>query len=204
MTMPESIADADREIDVEGLLEIRGQLLDFLDDVNPRQDGPQCILFMRGGIAEVHEFAVTKILPDVTFEAMYDARRARLVPQHDVSEDFGIQLLGEACVVHHVDEHERHVTALGVRGVACRLGDRDGFDRHIREAAPALTAESHAVRILELTLPTTHLNAPPWRLHSSRYTGWTRESDHSAVRLTYMIWPSPRLRVIDQVCHFFA
>ena len=146
--------DADGEIDVEGVLELKRQQFDFLDDVNGRKDRASRVVFMCGGISEVHQHPVAEVLSDVTFESLNDARRACLILQHDISEHFGIQLLGQARVVHHVDEHERDVAAFGVRRVAYPFGDGTRSDRNIRQLAPALTAKSHGGGIIEVTLRT--------------------------------------------------
>ena len=78
---------------------------------------PLGIIFVRPGIAKVHQQPIAQILRNMALKALDDRGTGGLVHPHHVPQVFRIQLRRERCRLHQVTEQHRELAALGVRRV---------------------------------------------------------------------------------------
>src|SRR5215510_1443987 len=75
------------------------------------------IIFMRLGIAKIHEQAVAEILSDMPFKALDDLGTGSLVGTYHLTQVFGVEAAGEGCRIHQIAEQHGELTTLGVSGM---------------------------------------------------------------------------------------
>jgi hypothetical protein len=86
------------------------------EDSKSGPHGPQGIVFMGGGIAEVNEQPISQVLSDMPLIPVNDLGTRRLVGPHDLAQLFGIELSGEGGGAHQVTKHDGELATLGFRG----------------------------------------------------------------------------------------
>jgi hypothetical protein len=85
-------------------------------------DRPLCVVLVRLWVAKVDQQAITKILGNMTVEALDDLRAGALVGAHDRAQIFRIKLAGEAGGLHQVTEQDGELAPLGLMVRQCRWG----------------------------------------------------------------------------------
>ena len=105
------------------------QLLHRLQDAEAGADRALGIVFVRPGIAEVHEQSVAEILGDETVETVDHRRGFLLIPAQNIVQVFGVELRGKLGRADEIAEHHRELAALraGHRHRSPCLGRRDGI-----------------------------------------------------------------------------
>src|SRR5262249_56950634 len=75
------------------------------------------IIFMRLGIAKIHEQAVAEILSDMPLKALDDLGTGSLVSTYHLTQVFGVEAAGEGCRIHQIAEQHGELTTFGVSGM---------------------------------------------------------------------------------------
>ena len=104
----------------------RARHLDPGDDLPNRQAGPDGtfrIVFVRPRIAEIDQHAIAHELGHMALVARDLAGNGVLIAAHGVPQVFRVQALGQFRRADEVDEHDRHLAALGL-ALRRRLGGR--------------------------------------------------------------------------------
>jgi hypothetical protein len=89
-------------------------MLDRSHHREPGVDRPDRVVFMRQGVAEIHEDAVAHVLRHVAAEAADLARRRVLIGPGDLSQFLRIQLQGQLGRSNQIDKHHRELPTLGL------------------------------------------------------------------------------------------
>ena len=83
-----------------------------LDDVEGCTDGALGLVFMRDGISEEGDNAVTKALEHVAVIAHHASRTKILIAAHHIGQDLGIEFGGELGITDDIAEQNRELAAL--------------------------------------------------------------------------------------------
>src|SRR5215510_13122397 len=106
----------DSELDTLLLLQTGMEVSHRIHDT---QTSPYCslrIVFMRLGIAEVHQEPIPEQLSNMPIVALDNLGTRSLICPHHLPVLFGIKLAGEFGGVHEITEHHGELAAFGVRG----------------------------------------------------------------------------------------
>jgi hypothetical protein len=95
----------------------------------PSPHGPLRVIFVRPGIAEVDEQAITEILGDMPLKAGDHRGTGRLIGTHHFAQLLRVELAGEGGRVHQVTEQHGELAAFRLRGagVSGRRFSRGGM-----------------------------------------------------------------------------
>ena len=85
-----------------------------LENAQARPAGPLGVVFVRLGIAKVHQQAIAQILRNIPVKALDHRGAGLLVGPHHVAPVFRVELPGQAGRVHQVAEQHRELAAFGL------------------------------------------------------------------------------------------
>ena len=97
------------------LLQADVQRSHSLHDAQPSPSSPLRVVFVRLGIAKVHQQAVAQILRDIPIKALDHRRTSLLIGPHHVAPVFRVELPGQAGRVHQVTKQHGELPTLGLR-----------------------------------------------------------------------------------------
>ena len=93
-----------------------------VENAQARPHRPLGVVFVRLGIAKVHQQAVAQVLGDIAVKALDHCGAGLLVGPHHLALVFRVELPGEAGRVDQVTEQHRELAAFGLGGITWGLG----------------------------------------------------------------------------------
>ena len=115
-------ADADRQPDACVLRQARIERSHRRHQAKTSAHRPLGVIFMRLGIAKVHQQAIAQILRDIAAKALDHRGTGLLVGAHHLPQVFRVELDGESCRVHEITEHHRELAPFGFRYASRDVG----------------------------------------------------------------------------------
>ena len=88
----------------------------------PSMDSSSGIIFMRLGIAKIHQETITQELGNVSVKTLDDFSTRRLIGSDHVPVLFGVELAGESRRIHQITKHHRELPSFRVGGRCSRTG----------------------------------------------------------------------------------